>query len=696
MLHLPMAKKRRHKPRPRPQPKPQQAKQETKARTKPENPERKKQVRLLGLIVGVLGAVLYLNTVNHNFVLDDFSVIKRNWVVQEGTDGIGTILKTHYRYGYWNSEGSLYRPLSLVMFAIEWDWFGPDGTERTGEEIAAKEETVAHVMHWMNVLLYFLLGFVLFQVLSRLMADLNPAFPFVTALLFMVHPIHTEVVANIKSRDEILSLLFCLLALGLMLRYLSTEKMKHLALALVSYFLAFVSKEGAITFLLIFPLAIYFFTSTPLKKNIRLSAFFLLPTVVYLLIRQSVLGEVAELTPGVVDNMLVNADLVTRWATAILILGKYLLLLVFPHPLVSDYSYNEIPLTGFGDVWALLSLAIYGGLLLFAIMQLKKKNIIAFGILVYLITIALPSNLFFLIGTNMGERLLFVPSLGFALVMGYLGTKLLGGGIEGGGSWQLNAMLQRNKTLFAIAGLIIVAYAWKTWTRNYEWESDYTLYAADVQKSTNSARSHYHYALQLQQEKALKTDIPSEKEQFLDMAITEFGKAVEIYPSYSDAWDQMGIAYLRKNDNENAIRCFNKALDISPNKPETWSNMGKIYFDAATSYQQQMNTAGSEEEKQRFKRLAIEQFGKAEEVYRKAVTNNPRYSDGWRNLGSVYAMTMRFQESQQAYEECLKYAPKKPAMVYQFMGMNYQNMGQPQKAQEYLNKAYQLDPSLKK
>ena len=629
--------------------------------------------------MGALGALLYLNTLDHGYVLDDFSVIKNNWVVQQGVDGTDTILKTHYRYGYFSSHYPLYRPLSLILFALEWHFYPNE----------------PWVGHFMNVLCYFLLGFVLFQVLVRLMAGLNPALPFITALLFMAHPIHTEVVANIKSRDELLSLLFCLLALEFLLRYLRSGKAKYMALALGNYFLAFLSKEGAVTFLAVFPLAVWCFTNVPLRKNLRSSCLFLAPTVVYLLIRQSVLGDLVEMTAPVVDNMLVNADLLTRWATATLILGKYLLLLIFPHPLVSDYSYNQIPLTGFGDVRVLISLAVYVGLLVLALRFLKRKHIAAFGILVYLMTISLPSNLFFLIGTNMGERLLFAPSLGFCLVLGYLGTKYLGAGAAGPAAMDLPAMFQRNKLLFAAAGLVIAAYAWKTVTRNAEWESNYTLHAADVKKSPNSARLHYHYALQLQQEKALKTDNPNEELRYRDMAIAEHEKAVEIFPGYTDAWDQMGIAYLRKNDNENALRCFNTALEKDPHKALTWSNMGRIYLNAAAAYLLQINTAGSPEEQRRLEKLAIEQFSKAEAAYRKAVTYNSRYSVGWQNLGSVLFHTGRFAESNEAYENCLKYVPKNPAQVYKFIGINFQNMGQSQKAQEYLNRAYQIDPSLK-
>ena len=80
------------------------------------------QPRLLPWALGIAGFsfLLYLNTVNYDYVLDDFSVIKENFVTKRGFEGIPDLWKYHSRHGYWNSVGELYRPIPMTMFAIEW------------------------------------------------------------------------------------------------------------------------------------------------------------------------------------------------------------------------------------------------------------------------------------------------------------------------------------------------------------------------------------------------------------------------------------------------------------------------------------------------------------------------------------------------------------------------------------------------
>ena len=82
------------------------------------------------LVMGLLSLLLYLNTSSHGFVLDDISAITDNFVVQKGLDGLSTIWTTHYRYGYWGEGGSLYRPLTLSLFAWLWEVW-PDTSLRT-------------------------------------------------------------------------------------------------------------------------------------------------------------------------------------------------------------------------------------------------------------------------------------------------------------------------------------------------------------------------------------------------------------------------------------------------------------------------------------------------------------------------------------------------------------------------------------
>ena len=78
------------------------------------------------LIPAVLAVVLYWNTAEHGYVLDDVSAITKNMVVKQGQESLGTIFETHYRYGYWDQKGSLYRPMALALFAMEWEYWPND------------------------------------------------------------------------------------------------------------------------------------------------------------------------------------------------------------------------------------------------------------------------------------------------------------------------------------------------------------------------------------------------------------------------------------------------------------------------------------------------------------------------------------------------------------------------------------------
>ena len=146
------------------------------------------------------------------------------------------------------SDG-LYRPITRVMFAAEWEWGG--GKPGLG--------------HWMNVLLYALTGYVLYRLLNRLTA--NTFLSFTASLIFIAHPIHTEVVANIKSRDEILSFLSCLFAMGSYMDYLVKKSWTGMIGSFALLFLALGSKESAITFIAVIPLMGWFFNrSKPVSE----------------------------------------------------------------------------------------------------------------------------------------------------------------------------------------------------------------------------------------------------------------------------------------------------------------------------------------------------------------------------------------------------------------------------------------------
>lgn len=615
----------------------------------------KKHKTILAFLVFIFGFLLYSNTLSHEYVLDDYSVIKENWVVKKGSESIPTIFETSYRYGYWNKPGTLYRPLSLVMFAIEWE-LSPDNPA---------------LGHWINVLFYALTGFFLFLLLTRIFKNFNLIIPFIASLIFIAHPIHTEVVANIKSRDEIMSVFFVILSMILVWSHLSKPGVIKMIFALIFFLLAMLSKEGVITFVAIIPLTIYFFTDTKLRKNLIISSLFLIPSLIYLYLRKKVIGDIGSIESGVVDNLLMAAtDFQSKTATALLILDKYLFKLFFPFPLAADYSYNQIPIVGLGNIKAILALIIHAGLLIYAILKIRKKAFISYIILFYLITMSIYSNLIITIGSSFGERFLYAGSIAFSIFIAYIQVVIFKKPMNCAGFSKLKEFFKNNSSVISTTLAILIVFSLLTFKRNKEWESNFSLYSADVVKSPNSAHMRYYYGLSLMKDKALNAKTDEEKNKYLDMAIIEFTAAVNIYPYYSDAYDQLGLAYFRKNDSKKALEFYDKAFELNPHRPISYNNVGIIYFQAG-------------------------QYEKALEVYKKAVEQDPHYADAYMNLGSVYGTLGQFDLAIENFKKSIEYNPY-GAYSYFYLGLTYESKGDKQNAQAAYDKAYQLDPSLKK
>ena len=181
---------------------------------------------------------------------------------QEGISGIPGLLTKDSFFGFFKVEGKAslvaggrYRPLSLITFAIEQEIFGDNATIR----------------HIINALFYTLLCILIYLITIKAFNHTSlkknlPLFALVTALIFAFHPIHTEAVANIKGRDEIMTFLFALGTLWAALRYLKTQQILFVVLGAVFFGLALLSKENAITFLAVIPLAYWVFTKARLRN----------------------------------------------------------------------------------------------------------------------------------------------------------------------------------------------------------------------------------------------------------------------------------------------------------------------------------------------------------------------------------------------------------------------------------------------
>jgi protein O-mannosyl-transferase len=184
-----------------------------------------------------------------------------------------------------------------------------------------------------------------------------------------------------------------------------------------------------------------------------------------------------------------------KLAGALAMMLYYAKSLFFPITMISDLGFNAVPLSGWGDwkVWA--SFLLHGGLFIYALINSRKKDPVAFGILFFYISFSISSNIFITIGTSYGERLVYTSSLGFVLALVFFMYKNL----KTSPNLDENALhfLAKSGIFTAIVSVFFLFFAVKTLSRNPAWKDSYTLYETDVQQSSNGAKLNYHYALEL-------------------------------------------------------------------------------------------------------------------------------------------------------------------------------------------------------
>jgi len=513
----------------------------------------------LALLLGFISLAIYANTLKNDFALDDYFVIKENTFVTKGIAAIPHILSTPYHWGYRQSSNDLYRPLSLVFFALLFQFFGDAPV----------------VYHCLNIIVFAGCTLILFFLLSRLLDNKRTAIAFVASLLFALHPIHTEVVANCKSLDELLCVVFGFSSLYMFIMYAERGKVFHLLLGSSFLFLSFLAKETAVTFIIIIPLVIFFYKNDHNKRKVSITVAAIIISLVAVFIRFRVLSFYHADLPVVdfMDNPLASNDISfeSRLATEILILGYYIKLLFIPYPLVCDYSYNSIPFTHFSDPVVLISLLVYIFLIVFSIKRLltHRGDILALGILIFLITTALFSNIFFLIGDNMAERFMFFPSVGFCLVMGLIAGKFASKQSES------DAML-KNRRLWSLVVPIAMIYAVITVQRDENWKDNYTLFKADISKAPNDSRLCFFLGNEVSN--MAKQEQGVSQNEMLQQAVSYFNRAIEIYPGYSTAYIELGKTYYNTGNYNMAEMNAKKALQIEPGNIDAAISLGSVYL----------------------------------------------------------------------------------------------------------------------
>jgi protein O-mannosyl-transferase len=517
----------------------------------------------LALLLGVISFLVYANTLRNDFALDDYMVIPENHFVSKGVSGIPLILATPYHRGFINIQASndLYRPFSLVVFATAYQFFGANPA----------------VYHFLNIFFFAGCVIMLFLFIDKLFERKKTAVAFIAALLFALHPIHTEVVANCKSLDELLCFFFAFLSLNGFINYFEGGRVTQFMLGAFFFLLSFLAKETAITFLAIVPFIFFLYHSENKRRGGLITAAVVLISCIIIATRFWILGRYNANVSGIgfIDNPLAQKGLSfeSRIATAILILGYYLRLLLVPYPLICDYSWNSIPFTHFSDPYVLISLAVFLFLVFFAARRLliHRKDGYGFGIVFFLVTIALFSNIFFLIGDNMAERFMFFPSVGFCLVL----ALLIGNWI---GPAETTVDVLKHKKGLAIIIPAALVYAAISINRNGDWKDNYTLYKADIEKAPGSSRLCFFLGNEMVNKSVGGETVTTDKKQMLMEGIGYMEKAVEIYPYYVEAHTELGNAYSLAGKYDAAEREEKLALRLNPLDIDAADKLGSVYL----------------------------------------------------------------------------------------------------------------------
>lgn len=580
------------------------------------------------LAPALLAILLYIPTLRHEFVFDDRGAILENPLLLDLAD-----LPRLFVAPYWNTPGvsaRLYRPVTSATFAVDRalaSGFNPS------------------LSHGINVLLHGIATWLVTLVALSVLGAPLPAC--LAGLMFAVHPVHVEAVAGVVGRSEILAA--CGILSALLCHRAAQQRSRHgtsLLVAAPSFsLLAMLSKESAMVAPLLCGLLDLAspHTGSIRRRRMLLYAGHGLAVVTALTLRASALGGLGEGPIPFVDNPAASSGPISGRLTALSCVARYAGLLLWPARLSADYSYDQIPvLRTLADPLVLTGAAIVLGTCVGGVLLLRRWPEAGFSLLAAAISFALTSNLVLFIGTLLAERLLYMPSIGFCLLLGAL--------VAASGRTRLVRM-----AVVASIGLCALA-AWRTAVRIPDWRDDLALYRSAAAVSPRSARIRYNLG-----------NVYLRAGQFVT-AEGEYRIALSIYQDFTDAIANLGMALLQQGRAREALEFLGRAAERLPGNAEVVVNLGSAY-----------RAAGDPR--------------RAQEQFRRAIEINPASASAWNNLGSI---TLSLGDAAEAVGDLSRAVAADPAYAIYRVNLADALMaaGRKEEAFREFREAYRLSPDL--
>jgi tetratricopeptide (TPR) repeat protein len=616
------------------------------------------------ILLSLVGTLLYINTIHNEFVFDDIQLIPKNKWIRSLTN-LPDILGI--------TSGILhYRPIREISYMIDYQFTGLDPVG----------------YHLFNIFYHILTSYLVFLIASHISKDKKVAW--ITAILFIAHPIQTESVTYMSGRRDILSALFFLMGFYFFLKQRESPSKKYLFLIFLSYILSLFSKEMGVTLpalLLLYDLlkkSSYENTEGKTFSNSfqgflskirgilkRYWAFYLALFLVALLFT---VYKVVLKNPSHQEGFY-GGTVSSNFLTVFRIWVFYIKILILPISLNAAHSF---PISrSIFEFRTFLSVCILLAIFTFLIKLMRRKEIYSFSGFWFFVTL-LPVSHIFPHHELLAEHYLYLPSFGFSMALGSLFVDFL--------------RKERLKPfLYSFLTGLLLFYSYQTIHRNLDWKNGFTLWADAGKKSPDSSRATLNlgisYMFRGEYDKAIeklrtsiqiKSDNPKaynnlgviclEKMDF-DQAITEFKKAISYDPHYADAHNNLAKTFALKEWIDEAIEEERKAITFNPTVAEYHFNLAKLY---------------------EIKGLLNE----AIREYKEAARLDPGFFEAHYYLGMVYSRLEMNREAILEFEKTIKLNPDS-GRTYFMLGVNLIKVGEREKAIRNLEKALHLVPSEK-
>lgn len=357
-----------------------------------------------------------------------------------------------------------------------------------------------------------------------------------------------------------------------------------------------------------------------------------------------------------------NSDpLSIRLGTSFFVLGKYLKLMVFPHPLGFYYGYAQIEPVPWYNYWSLFSIFFHFILFASALFFYKKHRIYSYGIFFYFLCISAFSNIAAPVAGMMADRLTFVASAGFCIALGY-GLSVL---------FKIDIKSPVVKLGFSQKGCLVIAailllYSVKSFSRNFQWKDHSTLMSNDIKYLDKSVQANNLLAVHLVR-KSFETKPEPAKEKLWSNAVKYFNRAVEIYPKADFVWYDLGHTYLLQNNLPDALHAFLKTAEIDPTYLDAWVRAGAILMDQ-------------------------KKFSEAAFCLEKAIAIDSSNIQAFTSLSQAYFSQKNFEKSISINLLAIEKFPGSYDPVVN-IGKTYFTLGDKKNALTYFEKAYKLNPN---